>query len=106
MRMPGFHELGTDPQRGIERAEWTLQDNADFTASQRAHLRFSLRKEILSFENNLAADCAPFQMEQAEDGKCQRALARAALSNKSQVVATSDFERDVAEHTWLRPVIC
>ena len=39
---PGFAELRADAKSGIERGQRTLQDDADFTASERAHLRFGL----------------------------------------------------------------
>ena len=40
--VPGFAELRANAKSWIKRGQRTLQDDADFAASERAHLRFSL----------------------------------------------------------------
>jgi len=58
---PGFAELGADAQSGIEGGERTLQNDANFAATERAHLRFGFCGEVFAIEEKSAAGGAAFQ---------------------------------------------
>jgi len=50
MSAPSFAELGADAQSRVKRGQGTLQDDADFAATEQAHLRFGFCEEVFPFE--------------------------------------------------------
>jgi hypothetical protein len=105
MSAPGLAELGADAQGWIEGGQRTLQDDADFAATERAHLGFGFCGEVFAFEEKSAAGRAAFQMKEAENGERDGALAGPALANQTEDFAGLEGERDVAEHSGIVAIV-
>ena len=93
---PGFAELRPDAKSGIERGQRALQNDADFAAAKRAHLRFGLCKEVFALEAQIAGGDSAFQMKETQNRQRQGAFSGAALPDEAENFSGLDFERDIA----------
>src|SRR5438094_8071609 len=93
VRTPGFGELRPDVKSGIERGQRALQNDADFAAAKRAHLRFGLCKEVFALEAQIAAGDSAFQMKEGKNRRRQDDFSAAHLPEGSENWSCRDYER-------------
>ena len=92
VRAPGLIELRADAQRGIERGERTLEDEAQRFSSQVAQIALAHGQQIGSLKSNFAFDCGSLAAKQTENGESQRAFARATLADQAEDFAFLNIE--------------
>jgi len=97
MHSPSLFHLRADPQRRIERRDRALENQRDFTPSQRAHLALLQTHQVLVLEVNASFRLATLQMKQSEDCQRQCALPASTLTNKPEHLSPPHFERERAQ---------
>ena len=65
---PGFAQLRANRERGIQRGEGALQNNAHFPAANLPKFFFRTLENILALEKYFASDAAPFQGKESHQG--------------------------------------
>ena len=101
-----FSHLQPDRQRGIERREWILENNADAIAAERPPLRGRKRRKIATREANHAGVHVRLGRQQAHHRQRDRAFARARFADERQRFACPDRETDVAQRVQMAFACC
>src|SRR5579872_1051847 len=105
MGLPGFFQLSSDAESGIERGERTLQNQTHFLAAQESHLTFSACHKVAAAKLHRAFGGAVLQIKQPQNRQSQGAFSAAALSYESENLSRIDVQRQIMQDTLLSRII-
>ena len=95
MRQHRLDHLRVDPEYRIQRHHRVLEDHRDLVAAKGAHAFLGQLREVVSLEQDAAADDAARRIDQAHDGKAGDGLARARFADQPQHLAARHAEGDI-----------
>ena len=100
-----FRQLLTDTQYRIQRGHRILEDHADLTAANLAHLTFAEAKQFPALHRDAALlNIRILLRQQLHDGMSGHALAAAGLADDPECLAMIDGETHIADGMY-RPAI-
>ena len=89
---PGFFQLRTDTQRGVQGGHGTLQDEANFFAAKRSNFSLTQSHQIAAVEVNRTSSFASFQIKKFQNGESQRALTASTLPDQPKYLLLADVQ--------------